>query len=354
MNTTEPQKTKRPGYLLWLIVALLAVVLVWWLRTHVAFDWHTLGVQLRAVDLRYVLAAIALIYFSFWLRAVRWAILLSPVKRVPAKELIASQLIGFSAVALIGRIADLSRPYLIARRLKLPVASQLAIYSVERAFDLGAAAILFSVTLAFAPHDLPHHEAYVRAGAASLVLTAAIVIFAIALRLAGEMVARIVRAMLSPLSKNLAAKLSERVLEFREGLRTVSSLREFLGALAISLLMWCGIAGCYLFSARAFVAEPTLAHFSFTAMMLVFAASLGGSLLQLPILGWFTQIAINAAAFHGFFNVPIETATACAAVILFCSSLSIIPAGLIAAKLQGTSLRDAVKESEGVDQAVEA
>jgi len=348
--TTAP-KPKSRRYILWLVVALAVVILLWWLHAHISFDWHALEHQLRSVSLGYVLGAIAIIYVSYWLRAVRWAILLAPVRRVPATQLIASQLIGFTAVALIGRIADLSRPYLIARKLKLPVASQLAIYSIERAFDLGAAAILFSVTLAFAPHDLPHHHAYVRAGELSLAATAGIAIFAVALRIAGEVVARLVRAMISPLSKNIAATLSERILDFREGLRTVSTLREFFIALAVSLLMWICIAVCYLLSARAFVADPTLAHLTFTAMMLLLATSLGASLLQLPILGWFTQIAINATALHEFFGVPVETATACAAVILFCSTLDIIPAGLIAAKLEGTSLRQAVKETEAAETA---
>ena len=348
---TPAPNPKSKSYILWLIVGVAVVILLWWMRTHIAFDWHTLGYQLHAVSLPYVLGAIGVIYVSYWLRAVRWAILLAPVRRVPSLQLLGPQLISFTAVALVGRLADLSRPYLIARKFKLPVASQLAIYSIERAFDLGAAAILFSVTLAFAPHDLPHHHAYVRAGEVSLAATFAIALFAVALRIAGEMVARIVRAMISPLSKGVAATLSERILDFREGLSTVSTLREFFAALAVSLLMWVGIAVCYLLSARAFVADPTLSTLSFTAMMLLLATSLGASLLQLPILGWFTQIAVNATALHGFFGVPVETATACAAVILFCSMLDIIPAGLIAAKLEGTSLRQAVKETEAAEPA---
>ena len=346
-ETTPPRTSRRP--LLWVAILLAVVALTWWLHTHIAFDWRTLGHQLRTVSLGYVLAGVALIYFSFWLRAVRWAILLAPLlapgRRVRSSQLLASQLIGFTAVALIGRIADLSRPYLIARRLRLPVASQLAIYSVERAFDLGAAAIIFSVTLAFAPRNLPHHETYFRTGAISLAATLGIALFAVALRLAGAAVARVIRALLSPLSVNLATKISDRVLDFREGLQTISSLKEFFAALATSLLMWAMIALAYLASARAFTSEPSLAHLSFTATMLVLATSLGGSLFQLPVLGWFTQIAINAAALHGFFNVPLETATACATVMFFVATLDIIPAGLIAARIQGTSLRDAVNES---------
>jgi len=348
MTTTPAEPTKASSSRRPILVLLGLVILValgWWLHSRVPFDWYSLGHQLRSIDYRYALTGVALIYFSFWLRAVRWSILLAPVRKVPATKLIASQLIGFTAVALIGRIADLSRPYLIARRLRLPVASQLAIYSVERAFDLGAAAILFSVTLAFAPHDLPHHEAYFRAGALSLAATLGIAIFAVSLRLAGELVARIIRTVISPLSANFANTVADRMLDFREGLRTISSWQEFLSALMISLIMWGCIAITYLVCARAFVAEPTLAHLSFTAIMLVLATSLGGSLLQLPVIGWFTQIAINAAALHGFFNVPLETSTACATVILCVANLAIIPAGFLAARIEGTTLRQAVSES---------
>ncbi len=336
---------------LWLIVALAAVGMAWLLHSRISFDWGALARQLRSVSIGHVLVGVALLYFGYWLRAWRWAVLLTPVRRVRAIELLAPQLIGFTAVMLIGRIADLVRPYLIARRLGLPVATQLAVYSVERAFDLGAAAILFSLTLAAAPHNLPHHALYVRAGAISLALTLAIVVFAVSLRFAGGTVAGIVRRLLTPLSANFASRVDERIHDFCEGLHTLSTLREFFTSFAISMLMWLCIALGYMQSAHSFTTEPTLAHFSFTATMLVVAASLSGSLLQLPVLGWFTQIGVIATALHGFFNVPWETATACATVMFFVLNLDILPAGLIAARLQGTTLRQAVNESGRAEDA---
>jgi glycosyltransferase 2 family protein len=330
---------------LWVLAVLVLAVLAWLLRSRISFDWWALARQLRSVSPGYVLTGVALLYFGYWLRSWRWAVLLAPVRRVRPIELLGPQLIGFTAVLLIGRIADLVRPYLIARRLGLPVATQLAVYSIERAFDLGAAAILFSLTLAVAPHDLPHHALYVRAGAVSLAATLAIVVFAISLRFAGETVAGIVRRLLTPLSDTLASRVDERIHEFCKGLHTLSTLREFLTAFAISMVMWLCIALGYLQSAHSFTADPTLAHFSFTATMLVVAASLGSSLLQLPILGWFTQIGVIATALHGFFNIPWETATACATVMFFVLNLDILPVGLIAARLQGTTLRQAVNES---------
>ena len=64
---------------------------------------------------------------------------------------------------------------------------------------------------------------------------------------------------------------------------------------------------------RAFVASPPLATISFSKCVLLMVVSGGASVIQLPVLGWFSQIGIVAAAIAGFFGVPLEPATACAA-----------------------------------------
>jgi hypothetical protein len=190
---------------------------------------------------------------------------------------------------------------------------------------------------------MPHHEAFARAGIVSLAATLFLAAFAIALRLAGARVAALAQRLLHRLSPKLAQSTASQILNFSEGLRIVSTLREFLYALALSVVMWLAIALMYLESTHAFRASPHLAGLSFAAVMLLLASSMGGSLLQLPILGWFTQIAVLAAALHGFFNVPLATASACGAVLLTVGNLTVIPAGLIAARVQGITLRDAAQ-----------
>ena len=76
-----------------------------------------------------------LIYAAYLVRAFRWVIFLRPTRRLPPFYLLGTQVIGFTAVALLGRVADLTRPYLVARRSNLPIALQIAIYTVERMFD---------------------------------------------------------------------------------------------------------------------------------------------------------------------------------------------------------------------------
>jgi len=340
---------KRSG-LLWagLVVVLGVFVVVF--RDRIHFDWDSFLQQLKHASIGHILAAMALIYGTYWLRAVRWTVFVEPTKKVPAVSLLGPQFIGFTAVALVGRLADLTRPYIVSRTIGLPLSTQVAVYTLERMFDLGAAALIFSSALAFAPKDLPHHEVFVKAGLGSLAVTLAIAIFAVTVRVAGGAVSRFARAVLSPVSKSAGESIAEKISGFRDGLNALRSLREFFVVTLISLVMWGMIATAYVQTAHAFVDTPELANLSFSSAMLLMAASIGGSLLQLPIVGWFTQIAVTAAAMHAFYGAPIEAATACGALLLVVTFLCIIPAGLLCARLEHVSLKNVTAESEAAGE----
>jgi hypothetical protein len=328
----------RKGLVVLAIGILLAIIVIA-NRGRIHFDWAAFWQQVRHIRWEHIGAGVALIYATYWLRSARWSVFLSDQKKVAPFSLVAPQFIGFTAVALFGRIADVIRPALVARRVDLPVSTQFAVYTIERMFDLGAAAIIFSGALLFIPRDLPHHDIFVRTGLVSLAGTALIAIFAVALRVTGGTVAELVRRVLGGLSRPVADSVADKIQGFREGLNTISSAREFLVTALISLAMWALIGSAYVETLHAFVETPELATISFSRAMLLMGASVGGSLLQLPVIGWFTQIAVTATAMHEFYGAPIEAATACGALLLGVTFLSIIPAGLICARISGVNLR---------------
>ena len=344
--------TKRNG-VLWLVVVLALALIVVLFRNKVHFDWTTFWQQLRYVSLGHIVAGIALIYATYYLRAMRWAVFLSPTKKVSASSLVGSQFIGFTAVALFGRLADLTRPYLVARRVGLSLSSQVAVYTIERMFDLGAAAVIFSCALAFTPKNLPHHEVFVRAGVLSMGATLAIAIFAGVVRMSGGAVAQFARATVGRLSKSAGESIATKIVGFRDGLNALSSARDFAIVVLLSLAMWLLIGSAYLQTAHAFVHTPELAGLTFSRTMLLMAVSIGGSLLQLPIIGWFTQIAVTAAAMHTFYGAPIEAATACGALLLVVTFLCIIPSGFIYSQVEHVSLKKIARESEAAGASVE-
>lgn len=343
---------KRSG-VLWIVLLAVLAVIVFVYRDRIHFDWGTFKQQIQHIQVGHAIAGIVLIYATYGLRAIRWSVLVRPTKEVRATALIGPQFIGFTAVALFGRLADLTRPYLIARKIELSLSSQIAVYTLERMFDLGSAALIFSTALAFMPKDMPNQHVFMRAGIGSLVFTLAIALFAIAIRVAGGGVAKFARAVLSPLSKPVAESIAEKIIGFRDGLNALRSWREFVIVASISLGMWVMIAWAYVQTAHAFVQTPELAQLSFSRAMLLMAASIGGSLLQLPIVGWFTQIAVTATAMHTFYGAPIEASTACGALLLVVTFLCIIPAGLVYAQIEQVSLRKITSESEEAGKEVE-
>ena len=344
MQPPSPPPQRRDRRIPLLFAAALVSIL--FALHHAHFDWATFFRELRQVAWLHVAAGVTLIYGTYWLRAWRWAELCRSQKHLRPASLVGPQFIGFTAVALFGRLADLARPYILARRTGLSTPSQVAVYTVERIFDLGAAAVVFSSALAFTPAGLAHRDRFVRVGVGSLAATLLLAAFAVAIRLRGPAIAALARRLLARLSPTFAASAEDKILGFRSGLGAIATVRALLLCALLSLTMWGMIGATYWQTTHAFALTPELAHIPFSRAMLLMAASLGGSLLQLPGLGWFTQIAATAAAMHAFYGAPLEAATACGALLLLVTSLSVVPIGLLFARVGGIDLREATTRSE--------
>ena len=332
-----------------ILVTVLVVVLAacaWFARGRVHFDWANLKLQMHAMHWWRVAAGVLLIWLSVALRAPRWRVLLGSAGTGSSANLIGPQFVGFTVVALFGRAADLARPYLVARHTRTPIATNLAVYLIERALDLAAAAILFAVTLALVPATMPHYEQFKIAGKLALAGVAAITVFLAAVRFAGGAVASLTRKVFRVVSPAFAESAADKITEFGAGLRTITSFGQFAAAFALSLAIWIALAAVYLEVSRAFASSAELARFTIPQTMLLMASSMAGSLLQLPIVGWFSQIVVLGGAYHVLFNAPLEVASAAGAILMAVTTLGIVPAGLLAAKIEGVGLRDAASVGE--------
>jgi hypothetical protein len=336
------------------VVAALAALLVWQ-HDRIHFDFGVFRAQLALADWRKIGIALGCIYVCYVIRSVRWALLLRHNKKVPLLSLLGTQVIGFTAVALIGRIADPVRPYLVAKKTGLPLSNQIAVYIVERLFDAGSMALIFCSVILFtawfgAPGTLPHPEIMKKTSYWGMALTVAGALFLVAVRLAGGIVASFFEGLFGIVSEKLGHAAGNKIRTFRAGLDTMRTFSDFAVVTALSLAMWGLISLAYLEIIRAFVASPQLAGLTLAKCMLLMASSMAVSSLQLPIIGWFTQIGAVAAAMSGFFGVAAEPATACAATLLLITFLGIAPVGLIWARFEHVSLRKVTVESENAEE----
>ena len=355
-------RLKKKQWIMGLVVLVALVALVVWGRDRIHFDFAEFRAQLAQANWWMIAIGFGCIYLGYVFRSMRWAVLLRHNLKVPLLSLLGTQVIGFTAVALIGRIADPVRPYLVAKKTGLSLSNQIAVYIVERLFDFGSMALIFSVAMLWIPdaeivratshsaifsawmrHSPVSPAAIARYG--GLVITLLAALFLVAVRISGGLAASFLERAFGLISKRLGRSVGHTVNTFRTGLDTIRSFSDFGVTASLSIVMWVLIALSYLVTMRAFVHSPQLASITPPQCVLLMMASGGASIFQLPILGWFTQIGIVAAALYGFFGAAWEPATACAATLLAVTFLSIAPVGLVWARFTHVSLRKVAEES---------
>src|SRR6266404_5150572 len=193
-----------------------------------------------------ILGAIALIYAADFLRAVRWKIFLRPSKpNASWTGLIAPQYVGFAGLALMGRPREFIRPYIIALKEGLSVPSQIAIWFVERSFDIGAITIILSVDIFLVPSM---REDYPEWRVAGYGLIAAFLIFVVllwALARHGATISRWFCRQVSRFSQTIGSALENRMLAVSGGLHAVHDVVSFLELSVISLGIWLMVAMAY-------------------------------------------------------------------------------------------------------------
>lgn len=335
------------------------------------FEWSKVVFQLAKADWWKIGIATACIYVAYVFRAARWSYLVRHSKKVGPFSLLGTQVMGFTAVALIGRVADPVRPYLVSKKTGLPLANQVAVYIVERLFDMGTMALIFSVAMLWIPTDeimraTSHSRSFssleaVHPLAASfivrysgLALTLLGVLFLLVARFSGEFLAAFFECSIGLISQKLGHSIGQKIRGFHTGLAAMQSIGDVAMVGLLSMGMWLLIAYAYLDCCRAFVASRELATITPQKSVLLMIASGGASIVQLPVLGWFTQIIAVAAVLSAGFGVAKEAATAGAATLLVATFLSIVPVGLIWAQIEHISLRKVTMESEHAEEDLEA
>jgi glycosyltransferase 2 family protein len=345
---------KKKKYAVYAVVFLTLAVLVYLqFRTWQNFDWARFG-ETRPRKWLHVVHGVALIYLAYVARAIRWKIFLKPVRpNATSRSLVAPTLIGFTGLALLGRPGELIRPYLIARRQDLSFSSQLAVWAVERIFDIGAYTVLLvgAILGPTAARALPLYS-FFREGAFLLVaLVAAMAAGAAAVHWKGEAIANWVESRFAHLAANLGHKIAQRIREFRSGLDTIHGPVSLIALIAVSLVMWFMIIMAYQEVTHSYGVHALAIRRS--QVLVLMGASMIGSMVQLPGIGGGSQVA-TIAALQRIFDVPKELAASCGIMLWLVTFVAVVPVGLLLAHLERLSLRKLSEETEQAEEAAPA
>jgi uncharacterized protein (TIRG00374 family) len=335
------------------VFLILAVLFYLQYREWHSFDWGTFWSQTRQIRWARVVRAVAFIYIAYVLRAVRWKIFLKPVRpTAKVSELVSPTMIGFAGLALLGRAGEPIRPYLIARRQQLTLSSQLAVWAVERIFDVGAFTLLIGLAVfrEGGMYSIPEPGWYsdLQRGVLVLIgLVLAVVVAAIVINRNGEAVARWVEREFGHLSANLGHRIAHWIREFGTGLNTIDGPVSFLWLTVVSVGMWYVIAMAYKEVTHSY--GQTALEIPQLQILILMGSSMLGSMLQLPAVGGGSQLA-TIKTLSGLFAVPPELAASCGILLWLVTFAAVIPLGLVLAHHERLSLRKLSEESHHAEE----
>ena len=291
------------------------------------FDWSLFFSSLWNVQPGWLAASVATTFLTYVIRSFRWQVLLNPLKAIPMGPLLSTNVVGFSAIFILGRAGELIRPLWLTRREHIPLTASVATIIIERFLDSLMLIVLFGWALLFVklPLAADHTVALMKNTAWVMVATSIAAI--VCLFFFRSNIERIVRFV--PF-----ARLASILRNFSQGISFIERGRSLGLAIAHSLWLWVAIALQFWF-----MLLGMNFHFSFSAATLVMVGAAIGSIAQVPGIGGGFQ-AGYVFCMTTFFAVLPEQAIATSLVAWVSSYVpTVIAAGLYMIS-HGLSLKD--------------
>lgn len=274
-------------------------------------------------------------------RAVRWAVMIRPVKPHPNYwNLFVATAIGFTALVVFGRPGEFVRPYLIAVKERVSFSSQMAAWLLERIYDLLAMALIFGLGLS----QVRVTDAKLGPGLSWVLSTGGYVMTGIAAaclfvlivfnRFSGVLRARLM-AVLAVLPAHVGARGESMLDAFLKGTQATRDTTAVLSVIFYTFVEWLLVIAGFVCIFQAFASTSSL-RFMEVLILLGFVAF--GGIVQIPGIGGGMQIAIIVVLTE-MFRIPLESAIGIAIAFWVLNFAIIVPLGLLFAFREGLNWR---------------
>ena len=343
---------------LWLtVLAVVVGVLVVWQFRHSPewrqFSWAAVWQATAEAKAGDIFGSVVLIYTTYVIRTWRWEVLMATPGRF--WPILKGTMIGFTGTALLGRPGELVRPYYIARKHRGGLPPQLAVWMLERMFDMSGVVLLVGLDLALSP-DI---QALTRSGGyqgafqkAGMVLSAGIAGLMAALYLfhlrAPKVLARL-RLRQEKAPSRLRMKAEHFLETLAQGMEGLRRGRKLAAAVALTMLLWVTVSAAIWLAVRAY--PEMLPGFGFAAGIFLMGLTAIGSVLQLPAVGGGFQV-LTIFGLTKIFGANLAEATSAALIVWLVCIYAIAPLGAALAAHEGVRLRAGSTQADtggGVD-----
>lgn len=335
--------------LLLVLLTLVFVGIFFGLRSNSeSFHWDLFLATFSQMNWWWFGGSVILVMLTYLGRAIRWQVMIRPIRPHSSLwNLFNATAIGFTAVVLFGRAGELVRPYLIATKEKVTFTSQLAVWLLERIYDLLSVLLLFGFALSQIHSSSTKIGTTMQtvlsiggqsAGAMAMLCMAVLIVFGL--------FPKFVEVRLTQALKILPDRFQHKVAGFvRAFLEGTSSTRR--GSFVIQLIAytfaeWLLIVACFLCLFQAF---PATKNLGVVDALIVVGFVAFGSAVQVPGVGGGMQVA-TVIVLTELFSVPLEIASGIAILIWFVTFVIVVPIGLILALRDGLQFRKLMNAEE--------
>jgi glycosyltransferase 2 family protein len=296
-------------------------------------DFSLMWEAFTKVNYWLVLLAVPVVFFSHFLRALRWRYLMDPIKRVDVASLFSTLLIGYMANILMpAHLGELLRAYLLGKKREVSASATFATIVVERIIDVFALLLL----MVFAILLYPFPDWINKAGYAMLVGTVGLFVFLILLKRYFIFFERFLNLVFRPLPQGLQERLVLGIGRFVLGIVPLRSVWDYPVVAVLSVVIWA----CY-----GFIIHLVLYAFDFvsvyhlpwsTSLIVLVVTTIGIVVPSSPgyvgTYHWLCQISL------AMFGVPAGPALSFAILTHGVNFLPVLIAGLILAYYEGVEI----------------
>jgi len=212
-------------------------------------DFNEIKVAFKQANYWVMVPMFASLFGFYWLKAVRWSLLLSPAKKISGAQLVPAMMAGAAGNNLLpAHIGELVRVYFAGKKFDVSKSTVLATLVVERLFDLITVLVIFSIALLAGQYS---GKFYWRA--AFLLVTALLItIVSAVLTRYTERVVAFIENRVTFLSIEKRRGISQQVVNLSTGLLALRKGKLYPAVIANSLGQWLLQATCLYFSLLAF------------------------------------------------------------------------------------------------------
>ena len=344
---------------MWLAAGAVVIVLIFYNLSRSPewrnFRWDRLWRSIVGARLDYLLLSLLLVYSTFVVRAIRWRFFMAPIKAASLWILFVGQILGFSAIFLVGRPGELVRPAYIAKKENVPMSGMIAVWLLERVLDTIAMVVLFAAAIYFEPVNpdtakgISVLHAMHEGGHVLFGFTAVLILGLVLFRLKAEAMTAAALRLFGFLPRRALRSFAHFLRSFGEGLSVIRDWKGLAGSVATTLVLWIintTVVWLVFKSVR-----HHLGHLPWLAAALTLFCAALGLIVQFPGVGGGYQVGVILALTE-IFNVAAEPATGASILLWIIISVPCLALGLVLLIREGLSIRKLEAITEEEEQAV--